>query len=324
MGRQQYGIKASYQGASIPNVLQAYKRGLEIQEATETVVASAGQGQEKTTQGNAQGNVQEVKNGEEKKEREEEEPKGNEDDRGQLWNKQSHDGTKGEIQAVPARKMGKKQKKGNGQNKERDNQEGEPEEETEVIAVNIEGDGSNMQQEDEEEDAEMADADSVTEIVEEMEKLGMTVTILAPKMQKSEMRYPFLHNLRELRLETVECLGGEGDHLVDVYTRLQTKTKIIPLEVVENDELCSQAAVAIMANAETVMNNLRSEVEMKVRFTSRTTSKVLGPKVPRLLDRLTTPPRTLITAPIQCLSELAFRSSIYVKYPEESNKFDAT
>ena len=61
--------------------------------------------------------------------------------------------------------------------------------------------------------------------------------------------------------------------------------------------MCSQVAVAIMANAETVMSNLRSEVEMKVQFASWTSSKVIGPKVPRLLDRLTTPPRTLVTAP---------------------------
>ena len=84
---------------------------------------------------------------------------------------------------------------------------------------------------------------------------------------------------------------------MNLYASLQTKTKTIPLGVVENDDLCNLAAAAIMANAETVMSNLRSEVEMEEQLINWTSNEILGPKVTVLMSKLTTPPRTLVTAP---------------------------
>ena len=238
----------------------------------------------------------EVNGDEVTKGREVEEAKEKEEDGGQMPNGITQDEINGETQAVPPQKTQRKRKNEDSQDEERSSQEGSPKEEGEVISVHSENDGSNPRREDEGMDAKMDDEDSTQKIVAEMEKLGKMCTTWAPNIGKTEIRYLFLHNLRELSYETIENLGGESEHLVNLYTRLQTKTKSIPLEVVENDDLCNLAAAAIMAKAETVMRDLRSEVEMKETFVKWTSNKILGPKVAELMSTLTTPPRTLVTA----------------------------
>ena len=108
-----------------------------------------------------------------------------------------------------------------------------------------------------------------------------------------------------------------GDHFLTLYYHLQTKTKTIPIGVVEDDEGCNQAASVIMANAETVIGNLKNEVEMREQFTNWTANRVLAPKLTGLLERMTTPPRTVVTSDMapssaspSLLSTPASRSSI--------------
>ena len=204
MGRPNYGMKQSFQGTAVPDVLQAYKLGLKNQEARDNVGPIDNQGQEKVMQGN----VHEVNDDEETKEREVEEAKEKEEDGRQILNEINQDETNGETQAVLPQKMQRKRKNEDGQNEERRPQEGVSEEEGEVSAVHSENDGSNPRRDDEGVDAEMEDEDSAQGIVTEIEKLGTMFTTWAPKIEKTEMRYLFLRNLGELRLETVESLGG--------------------------------------------------------------------------------------------------------------------